>query len=156
MENAIAQQKVSNENEAKKLEIQKQQLENIINNSKLAEDKQHAEQAERELRQATGGRGSTKRYTNKEEYEEAITKWRSEFADQLKNYADKLTSATSKSESGNVSGGGSIAGFGVNAGSAHSNSESWSNLDESAKAELDSWLAKILCQFITKQFFLRS
>lgn len=143
MENVIAQQKITNERESKKLEMQQKQLDNILKNSELAEDKQHAEQAERELRQATGGRGSTKRYTNKEEYEESITKWRSEFADQLKNYADKLTKATSKSESGNVSAGGGISMVAnAQASSGHSNSESWSNLDESAKAELDAWLAK--------------
>jgi len=143
MDNAISQQKISNAREAKKLEMQKTQLENILQSSKLAEDKQHAEQAERELRQATGGRGSTRLYTDKAEYEEAITQWRQNYAEQLQQYAKKLTSATSKSEAGSASGGGGIATVAsLNASSSHSTSESWLNLDESAKAELDSWLVK--------------
>lgn len=141
-DNIIKQQETINKREAEKLQMEKDKLDNILQTSKLAEDRQHAEQAERELRQATNGKGSTKRYTNKAEYEEAITVWREQYAEQLNKYAEKLTKSTSKSESGNVSGGGSIAGFGVNAGSAHSNSESWSNLDESAKAELEAWLTK--------------
>jgi len=90
MDNAISQQKISNAREAKKLEMQKTQLENILQSSKLAEDKQHAEQAERELRQATGGRGSTRLYTDKAEYEEAITQWRQNYAEQLQQYAKKI------------------------------------------------------------------
>lgn len=142
-DNMIKQQETTNKREAEKLQMEKDKLDNILQTSKLAEDRQHAEQAERELRQATGGRGSTKRYTDKAEYEEAITTWREQFAEQLSKYSDKLTKATSKSESGSLSGGGSVAMVAqANASSSHSNTESWSNLDESAKAELDSWLVK--------------
>lgn len=143
MELKINEFKKTNEREAEKLQIEREKLNNILANSKLAETKQNAELAEKELRSATGGRGSTKRYTNKEEYETAIVAWREQFAEQLDLYSQALQSATSKSESGNVSAGGGISMVAqANASSGHSNSESWSNLDESAKAKLDAWLAK--------------
>lgn len=133
----------TNKNKAEELKLEQTRVNQLIEQSKLATTKYQAEESERQLRSMTGGRGSTKRFTDRAEYEEAISSWRDGFARQLAIYADKLQSPTSKAQSHGASA--SVGAAAVVNGQMSSNgseSYSWSNLDESAYAELQEWLVK--------------
>ena len=133
----------TNKQKAEELKLEQQRINTMNEQLKLEQDKEITRKIEKQLQGLTGGRGHTKRYTDKEAYEKAFKAWKEGYTQQLSLAALSLKQATLQSGNRNESKSvGSQAVLSASYSEGSGNTTAYGNQDEAVNAELLEWLVK--------------
>lgn len=126
---------------AQKLKNEKEHITLLNEQLKFQQDKETTRKIEAQMQALTNGKGHTKRYTNKDDYDKAFAKWCDEWATQLGLAAQALQSPTLESNGHNEGKSlGSKAILDASYSEGNNNTRAYANSDKAQDTDLLKWL----------------